>query len=143
MIFNWDIFVFECITIFLEILIALVLSHSIEIGKLYSTLVYFNAFFIQRICVKNDVAKMYYASVVDKDIEYCFFLSQYTKQFPKNNAPPLVLFLSSTLPTQYASVYIVRVNYSPFGYHSPKFIVPFRYLRVILTDTTCDSFAAY
>jgi hypothetical protein len=47
--------------------------------------------------VQQDVVAMYYASTVDNENEDCFFLSQDTKQFPKKNAPPLVLFLSSTL----------------------------------------------
>jgi hypothetical protein len=63
---------------------------------------------------------MYSSFVVDNEIEDCFLLSQDTKQFPKKNSPPLVLFLSSTLPPQSTSVSIVRLNSSPFGYHSPK-----------------------
>jgi hypothetical protein len=39
---------------------------------------------------------MYYAFVVDKEMEPFFLLSQDTKELPKKKAPPLVLFLSST-----------------------------------------------
>jgi hypothetical protein len=90
--------------------------------------------------VQHDVVAMYSSYVVDKEIEDCFLFNQDTKQFPKKNAHPLVLFLSSTLPAQSASVYVVRVKYSPFGYHSPKSIVSLRYLRIILITTTCDYF---
>jgi hypothetical protein len=83
---------------------------------------------------------MYSTSTVDKEIEDCFLLNHDTKQLPKKNAPPLVFFLSSTMPSQYALVYVVRVKFSPFGYYIPKSIVPVKYLRILLTAITCDSF---
>jgi hypothetical protein len=83
---------------------------------------------------------MYFDSAVDKEIEDCFLLNQDTKPLTKKNSPPLVFFLSSTLPTQFASVYAIRIKFYPFGYHSPKSIVPFNYPRIILTSFTCDSF---
>jgi hypothetical protein len=46
---------------------------------------------------------MYSASVVDKEMELYFLLSHATKESPKKNAPPLVLFLSSTQFSQSAS----------------------------------------
>jgi hypothetical protein len=46
---------------------------------------------------------MYYAFVVDKEMELFFLLSQATKESPGKNAPPLVLFLSSTQFAQSAS----------------------------------------
>jgi hypothetical protein len=64
---------------------------------------------------------MYYIFIVDNEIEDCFLLSQDIKKIPKKNAPPLVLFLLSTLFSQSASIYVVRVNSSPFGYHSPEY----------------------
>jgi hypothetical protein len=97
-------FVFKFITRFFEICIALVLSHSIDIGLLSSTLMSCNIYFIQCTCVKHVVVTMYYASIVDKEIDDCLLLNQDTRLFPRKNAPPLMLFLSSTLPTQYASM---------------------------------------
>jgi hypothetical protein len=93
--------------------------------------------------VQQDVVVMYYASVVDKEIEDCFLLSQDTKQFPKKNYPPLVLFLSSTFPSQSSSVYVVRVKSYSFGYHNPNSIVPFNYLKIHMTAITYDSFGSY
>jgi hypothetical protein len=76
---------------------ALVLSHSIVIGCFHSTLISLSSCFIQRTCVEQDVVAMYFSFAMDKEIKDCFFLKKYTKQLPKKNAPPLVLFLSSTL----------------------------------------------
>jgi hypothetical protein len=143
---NWYLigicFIFECITGFFEMLIALVLSLSIEIGFLCSILMSCSVSFIHRICVQQVVVSMYSSSVVDNEIEDCFLLSQDTKWSPKKNAPPLVLFLSSTLLAQSASVYVVRVKYSPFGYHNPNSKVPFKYLNIRLTAYTCVSLGA-
>ena len=60
---------------------------------------------------------MYSYFVVDKEIEDCLFHSQDIEKLPNKNATPLVLFLSSTLPSQSASVYAIRVKFSPCGYH--------------------------
>jgi hypothetical protein len=86
-------FEFECIIGFFEILIALVLSQMIEIGRSYSTLISSSVFFIQITCVKHDVAAIYSYSIVDKETKYCFLLNQETRLFPRKNATPLVLFL--------------------------------------------------
>jgi hypothetical protein len=59
--------VLECITGFLEMFIALVLSHSIRIGSSYFTCMSCRVFFIQRIRVQHVVVAIYFASVVDKD----------------------------------------------------------------------------
>jgi hypothetical protein len=83
---------------------------------------------------------MYYDSIVDNEIEDCFLLSQDTKQFPGKNDPPHFIFLSSTLPAQYASVYTIRVKYSPFGYHIPKSKVPFKCLNIHLTTVGARHF---
>jgi hypothetical protein len=63
---------------------------------------------------------IYITSSVDSDINVCFLLSHDTRHFPRKNAPPLVLFLSTTLPAQSASVYAFNVKYFVFGYHNPK-----------------------
>jgi hypothetical protein len=86
--------------------------------------------------VQHVVAAIYLAYVVDRETEDCFLLNQDTRLFPRKNAPPLVLFLSSTLPSQSASVYVVRVKYSPLEYHKPKSKVPFRYLNILFTACT-------
>jgi hypothetical protein len=53
--------------------------------------------------VQQVAAEMYSASVVDKEMEPFFLLSQATKELPKKNAPQLMLFLSSTQFSQSAS----------------------------------------
>jgi hypothetical protein len=53
--------------------------------------------------VQQVAAAMYSASVVDKEMEPCFLLSQDTNESPKKNAPPLVFFLSSTQFAQSAT----------------------------------------
>lgn len=55
--------------------------------------------------MQQDAATTYSASAVDNAIELCFLLNQDTNLEPIKNAPPLVLFLSSTLPAQSTSVY--------------------------------------
>ena len=54
---------------------------------------------------------MYSASIVDKDIEPYFLLIHDTKESPKKNAPPLVLFLSSKQYAQSASEYAFTDNF--------------------------------
>jgi hypothetical protein len=76
------------------------------------------------------------ASVVDRETEDCFLLNQDTRLFPERMLLHLYFFLSSTLPAQSASVYVVRVKYSPLEYHKPKSKVPFRYLNILFTACT-------
>ena len=54
--------------------------------------------------VQHDAPTIYSSSAVESEMEDCFLLNNETKQFPKKNAAPLVLFQSSTLPSQSASV---------------------------------------
>ena len=96
--------VFECMTGFFEMLIALVLSHKMEIGGVQEIWKSCKVCIIQRSWVQQDAAATYSASAVDKAIELYFLLNQDTSLEPIKNAPPLVLFLSSTLPAQSASV---------------------------------------
>lgn len=95
--------VLECITGFFEILMALVLSQKIVIGCLISMLTSLKASFIHIICVQQSAAAIYSASVVERDIDDYFLLSQETRKSPIKNAFPLVLFRSSMLPSQSAS----------------------------------------
>ena len=95
---------FECMTRFFEMLIALVLSHKMEIDGVQVIWKSYNVCIIQRSWVQQDAAATYSASAVDNTIELCFLLNQDTNLEPIKNAPPLVLFLSSTLLAQSASI---------------------------------------
>ena len=75
-----------------------------------------------------------------REIDSCSLLNQNTRLFPKKNAPPLVLFLSSRLPTQYAYVYSIRVKPFFAGYHKPISKILFRYMKIVFTTCTYDSF---
>ena len=77
---------------------------------------------------------MYSESSVDSDVDVCFLLSHATMHSPRKNDPPLVLFLSSILPTQYLLVYAVRLKYLSFGYYNPSSKVPLRYLNILFTS---------
>ena len=76
-------FVLECITRFLDMFIALVLSQNIGMGSSYFTCMSSNVCLIQMTCVQHVVVAMYYAFVVDKNTEGCFLLDQDTRQSPK------------------------------------------------------------
>ena len=112
--------VFECTNGFFEMLIVLVLSHRMEIGGVQVIWKSCKVCIIQRSCVQQDATATYFALAVDKAIELCFLLNQNNNMETIQNAPPLMLFLSSTLLAQSASVYAWRVRYASLGYHSPK-----------------------
>ena len=76
-------FVLECITGFLEVLIALVLSQGIGMGSSYFTCMSSKVCFIQRTWVQHATAAMYFSSIVYKDTDGFFLLNQDTKQSPK------------------------------------------------------------
>ena len=76
-------FVLECITGFLEIFIALVLSQSIGVGSSYFTCMSSNVCFICRTRVQHTVVAMYYAYDVDNDTKGLVLLNQDTKQSHK------------------------------------------------------------
>ena len=116
--------VLECITEFLEMLMALVLSQLIVIGLLYFICRSSKVCFIQMTCVQQDATTMHSASIVEIDVDACFLLDHATRLFPKKNAPPLVIFLSSMLPAQSTSVYVVRLKFLSFGYQNPSSRVP-------------------
>ncbi len=75
--------VFEYITGFLEMLMALVLSHKMSIGSSNFTWKSYRVCFIHRIWVQHATVAMYYASTVDREIEDCFLLNQATRHPPK------------------------------------------------------------
>ena len=72
-------------------------------GSSNTTLMSYRVYFIHPTCVQHSAAAIYSASIVNIEIEVCFLLLQATNDSPKKNTPPLVLFLSSTQPAQYAS----------------------------------------
>jgi hypothetical protein len=77
----------------------LVLSQLIVMGSSYLICKSSKVCFIQRTSVQHDATTMYSDSVVDSDVDVCFLLSHATRHFPRNNSPPLVIFLSSILPS--------------------------------------------
>ena len=81
--------------------------------------------------MQHAAAAIYSASAVDREIEDCFLLIQKTSDSPKENALPLVLFLSSILPAQSTSEYDFNVKESLLGYHKPRSMVPFKYLKIL------------
>ena len=81
--------------------------------------------------MEHSVAAIYSTSVVDKEIEVCFLLFQASSDSPKNKAHPLVLFLSSTQPTQYESESAFMENVFLQGYHNTRSMVPFKYLKIL------------
>ena len=87
--------VLEWRTGFLDTVMALVLSQWRGMGSSYFISKSASVWIIQRICVQQVAATMYSASAMDKYIDPFFLLSHATKESPKKNAPPLVLFLSS------------------------------------------------
>ena len=82
--------------------------------------------------MQQDASTIYAAFVVDKEIEVFILLNHDKRHFPKKNGPPLVLFLSLT----FLSMSIVQLKYFRLGFHNPNSIVPFRYLKTILTIGT-------
>ena len=62
----------------------------------------------------HGISAMYSASAVDNDTEFCFFLNHAIMLFTRKKHPPLVLFRSSTLPSQSASQYPAIFPFDPF-----------------------------
>lgn len=108
----------------------------------YSTLISFKFYPIQITWVQHDVIAMYFDSTVDRETKGYFLLNHETRMFPKRNALPLVLFLSSKLPAQSTYVYDFKVKCSPLWYHRPKSNVPFKYLNILFTACTYVSLGA-
>ena len=71
--------VLECILGFLEILMALILSHRVGIGSSHVTCMSCRFCFIQRIWVQQVATTIYSASAVDKETEDCCLLDQDTR----------------------------------------------------------------
>ena len=108
--------VLEWRTGFLDILMVLALSQWRGMGLTYFTSKSASVWIIQSICVNQVAATMYSTSIVDKDIEPCLLLIHATKETPKKNSPPLVLFLSSKQFSQSASEYAVKWRFWFLGY---------------------------
>ena len=108
--------VLEWSTVFLDILMALVLSQWRGMGSTYFTSKYASVWIIQIICLQWVAVAMYSAYVVENDIEPFFLLSHRTKESPKKNAPPLVIFLSSKQFSQSTSEYVFNWRFWFLGY---------------------------
>ena len=114
----------ECCTGFLEILIALVLSHMMgtvlkDIPKSSSCCL------SQSTWEQQAAAAMYSASAVERATEFCFFEDHDTRQGPSSCAVPEVLFLSLMCPAQSASVYPTRSNPLFLGYQRHRLVCSF------------------
>ena len=96
----------------LDILMALVLSHCRGIGSSYFTSKSASVWIIQIIYVQQVASTMYSSFVVDKDIEPCFLLIYATKESPKKNAPPLVLFFHpNSFPNYHLNMQLIEYFY--------------------------------
>jgi hypothetical protein len=135
-------FVFECITGFFEMLIAWC-CHIIS--KLASCILYecLAVFVSSREFVYNMMllqCTLLLLWTMRLKIVSC--LSKILNNFPRRMLLHLCSFYHQHLSAQSTSVYVVRVKSSPFGYHSPKSKVPFKYLNIHLTTYTCVSLGA-
>ena len=97
-------FVLECMTGCFVIFMIVVISQIIIIRCSYFTSKSSSVCFIQMTYVQHDAPTIYSSFAVESEMEDHFLLNHETKQFPKKNAAPMVLFRSSTLPTQSALV---------------------------------------
>ena len=88
-----------CFVIFMTV----VISQFNIIGCSYFTSNSSSVCFIQMTYVQHDAPKIYSSFAVESEMEDRFLLNHETKQFPKKNDAPLVLFQSSTHPSQSAS----------------------------------------
>ena len=79
---------------FLEMLMALVLSHLIGMCS-YLNPKSSKVCFIHKTCAQQLPAATYSASAIDKTTEFCFLLAQETKDFSRKSQVPLVFFLSN------------------------------------------------
>jgi hypothetical protein len=72
------------------------------------TFKYVRVCIIHNSLVEHVAVTMYSTSIVDKEIDPCFLLNHATRESPKKNAPPLVLFHSSRQFSQLAYEYAVN-----------------------------------
>ena len=85
------------------IFMALLISQFIIIGCSYFTSKSSSVCFIQMTYVQHDAPTIYSSFAMESEMEDHFLLNHETKQFPKKNDAPLVLFQSSTHPSQSTS----------------------------------------
>ncbi|PKU84544.1 hypothetical protein MA16_Dca020008 [Dendrobium catenatum] len=85
-------------------------------------------------CATQLPTAIYSASAVESATEFCFLLDQETNDCPMNWQVPEVLFLSILHPAKSESEYPrISKEVLCLGYQIPKFGVPSRYLRILLT----------
>ena len=70
--------VLECMIGFFEIMMALLLSHRMEMGRVHVISMSCKVCIIQSSCVQQDAVATYFASVVDNEIELCFLFVKHT-----------------------------------------------------------------
>src|ERR1044072_5703277 len=81
----------------------------------------------------HSAADIYSASAVESAIVCCLLQAQETKLLPRNWQFPEVLFLSILSPAKSASQKPESLYSDVFLYIKPRLVVPFRYLRILLT----------
>ena len=77
---------------------------------------------------------------MEREIEFYVLLCHDTNLFPRKKHPPVVLFLSSILPAQSASLYLARLELVSLVYQIPSLTIPLTKRMIHLTAAKCDSF---
>ena len=133
MIFYSNMLCFVCITRFFLILIALVLSQYMTSRSLISIFIPSNSCLNQTMLEQlTTTTTTYSSSIVNWEIQFCILLVKDTSLLPRKNAPPLVLFLSSRLPTQSTLVNTFKYRLPLIFYYKPYSLVAFRYFMILL-----------
>src|ERR1044072_9098057 len=81
----------------------------------------------------HSAADIYSTSAVESAIVCCLLLAHEIKLLPRNWQFPDVLFLSILSPAKSASLKPESLYSDAFLYIKPRLVVPFRYLRILLT----------
>ena len=129
--------VLECMTGFLDRLVALMLSHF---RGMWSRVILKSSSccFIQRLWAQQLLAAIYYAFVVNNATLTCFLQFQDTRELPKRWHVPLVLFLSTLHPAKLESEKPIKFKEVPLDTTNQHWLCPW-YLIFILTTIKWDS----